>query len=115
MTVREHAEAGRDSSSRSTDAVGAEATASASVDDEGARVRHEQYRVRSGGSWLAGTLMVVVAAGGIVSCKQKVDVVLEGPESTVASQIKAYHAEDVEARQDRGRLLLHARRAGARV
>jgi hypothetical protein len=42
-------------------------------------------------------LTVVVAAGGIVSCKGKVDVILDRPESTVASLIKAYQAEDVEA------------------
>jgi len=40
---------------------------------------------------------VVVVAGGTVSCKRKVDVVLDRPESTVASLIKAYQAEDVEA------------------
>ncbi|AUX43685.1 uncharacterized protein SOCE26_051370 [Sorangium cellulosum] len=42
-------------------------------------------------------LVAVVAAGGLVSCKRKVDVVLEQPESTVASLIKAYQGEDVEA------------------
>lgn len=41
--------------------------------------------------------MAIVAACSIVSCKREVDVVLERPESTVASLIKAYQAGDVKA------------------
>jgi len=94
-TLRVSGEDGRNSPHRSTDASGAGATAA--VDDDGSPARHRERRARSGGTWLAGVLTAVVAAGGLVSCKRKVDVVLEKPESTVASLIKAYQAEDVEA------------------